>query len=131
MKLRIRGDSLRFRLTQSEVKLIARGLAVTEKTHFSKNQTLTYTLEPSAAAKEPEALFLDNHIRVLIPQGISQSWATTEQVEIQFMQKPSADSDPLFLLIEKDFACLKPRKNELEDESDMFTNPNEAHGKCR
>lgn len=125
MKLRIKGDSLRLRLTQSEVRSIAQGNFVEEKTWFSESNALVYSLETSSSLSKVEALFIENRIRVIIPEKQALQWARSEEVALK------DTFGKLFILIEKDFACLKPRYNQLEDESDLFTNPNEAHGRCQ
>jgi hypothetical protein len=130
VKIRIRGDSVRLRLTKEEVKEIGAGRRVEETTHFMHGSILKYSLEP-ADVHEVEAAFSDHQIKVRIPHRQSQEWAISETVAIK--HEPmifNPLNSRLFILIEKDFTCLKPRDNENEDEGDMFENPNAAHGSC-
>lgn len=120
MKLRLRGNSLRLRLTQGEVNdLVALG-SVEEKTAFGPHAQLSYAIAlgegPSVSAS-----FDAGAIRVTVPSADARAWATSDRVGIEAEQTTPGD-EPLRLLIEKDFACLKPRTG--EDDRDAFPNPN-------
>jgi hypothetical protein len=129
MKLRVRGNSIRLRLTQSEVKEIRAGRGVQETISFANGAAkLHYVLEPSTTAQALDARYDNHRITVLVPQQMAYDWASSEKVEMK--NEPSQASENLFILVEKDFVCLKSRTNESEDENDMFPNPNEAHGNC-
>lgn len=119
MKLRIRGNTLRFRLTQSEVAELERTGYVAEAVHFAPDQTLSYRLE-STEDSTIKASFRNQAISVAIPVAALAAWANSDQVGIE-TNIPSAQSS-LRILIEKDFACLTDRVN--EDDSDAFPNPN-------
>jgi hypothetical protein len=124
MKLRIRGNSLRLRLTQSEVKKIAQGAAVKEAIHFLNGVELHYILAPEEKSSIVNAQFIDHQIIVGLPKEMAKKWATSSQISIKH------EENKFSILIEKDFMCLKERQNEKEDESDMFENPNEPIGHC-
>jgi hypothetical protein len=124
MKLRIRGDSIRVRLTQKEVSHVAEGKLVEESLNFGGGVRLRYSVEPSSAAAVA-ASFVDGRVIVALPTTQALAWARGNEVAIQ-----SAPGTVPSILVEKDFACLKPRTNEKEDETDMFPNPNLAHGHC-
>ncbi len=128
MKLRIRDNSIRFRLTRSEVAQLQESYIVEARTCFTfgVNQTLFYQLEASIEESEIKASFQNNTISVRIPRAEAIAWAKSETIALLAEQ---ADSK-LKILIEKDFACLKPRQNEVEDESDMYPHPNAASGHC-
>lgn len=129
MKLRIKGNSLRLRLTKAEVARIALGEAVSEEICFSPGSWLVYSLEPSDNVKEIAARFEGNLVRVLLPLGVASDWAGSETISLVASQK-SAENSSLSLLIEKDFFCLKPRAFEKENPDDYFTHPNHASGTC-
>ena len=129
MKLRIRDNSLRLRLTRTEVGRIQTFEPVTAKIQFAPNQVLGYSLEPSTEVEEVQAEFDSNQIRVLIPRQQALEWSTTDQVSVLSHQQ-IAPEKILILLVEKDFACLKPRRLQNEDESNLYQNPNMAHGHC-
>ena len=113
MKLRIRGDSLRLRLSQSDVARIAEGEAVIETTRFAAT-TLRFGLHPGST-QQCDARFGDGEIAVEIPLAQAQQWARSDEVGIEAL------AGPLAVLIEKDFSCLEPRAG--EEDGDTFPNP--------
>lgn len=113
MKLRIRGNSIRLRLSRGEVEQFANDEPVAEVVDFGTRR-LTYALEWSENGTV-DALFDGERIAVRIPKANGLDWALSDQVSV------SAETGDLRILIEKDFACLSPRPG--EDESDMFENP--------
>lgn len=129
MKIRIKGNSLRMRLTKSELAQIEAGLAVSESIRFSPKSKLTYSLVPSHEVKLIEAHFDGQTISVRVPMKEAQGWAASFTVSLK-TESSNENPEALFILIEKDFFCLKPRTHEIEDESDLFDNPNETHGSC-
>jgi hypothetical protein len=122
MKLRIRGDSLRFRLTQGEASKLAGKVKVSESVHFSSSpkDILTYSLEASDSVTQLAALIDNGAISVRVPASMVQSWIDTDQVGIEDTQPISADRK-LRISIEKDFQCLERRPE--EDETDNFPHP--------
>jgi hypothetical protein len=118
MKLRIKGNSLRIRVTKSEVDYFANENYLEEKTEFG-NATFVYAMQSSTQAKNISATFIENKITLLLPSAIANEWATTNQVGIE--GEIEIGSKKLFLLIEKDFKCLD---NVAEDQSDNYENPN-------
>jgi hypothetical protein len=122
MKLRIRGNSLRFRLTQEEVaRLLAEG-KVSESVHFSPTlkDRLTYSLKTSPSATKVFASFRDAEVNITIPAVEASQWVNTGQVGIEHVQFIGKETN-LRIVIEKDFRCLQPRME--EDESENFPNP--------
>ncbi|MFN6962924.1 MAG: DUF7009 family protein [Pyrinomonadaceae bacterium] len=114
MKLRIRGNSIRLRLSQGEVERFAADGVVEDSTQFGES-SLRYALEASDAAGEIFAGFTNGRICVTVPRKTALEWAAGDAVGIG-----SNDAVPR-VLVEKDFVCLSPRQG--EDESDMFPNP--------
>lgn len=124
MKLRIRDNSIRLRLTRGEVdRLQAEGL-VSARTAFPGGRSFSYLVESSPASVKPAAFFSDNVVTVRLPETAVLAWATSEQVSIDG-ELLLDDGDTLHILVEKDFACLAPREG--EDEADMYPHP-EADG---
>ncbi len=117
MKLRIRGNSIRLRLTQSDVARLATEGRVEEATEF-RSGTLKYAIVATSDG-HVKAEFEDNAITVSVPENSIAAWADSEQVGIDGMH--SIPDGELQIQIEKDFACLKPRAG--EDDADTFTNP--------
>ena len=121
MKLRLRGNSIRLRLTQGEVrKLVDEGI-VAEFVEFGQGKTkFCYELERSEDTDHVTCIYENDSMRILLPEKLAFDWCTSETVSI------GAENGGLRILVEKDFACLNPRAG--EDESDMFPNP--EIGKC-
>lgn len=119
MKLRILDDSVRLRLSQTEVDHIARGEAVRSHARFPDGCFLVYGLEPSEE-KTIDATFRDNEITVRVPAEAARAWASTEQVALT--AAVPIEGGELAILVEKDFECLEPRAG--EQDQDSFPNPN-------
>lgn len=120
MKMRIFKNSIRLRLSQSEVGEIAHARTVESSTDFG-NGRLVCRLEPNDAADTPTARFSDGVVTVTIPGAEAAEWANSDLVGISSVQSLNGDGK-LQILIEKDFACMKPRDG--GDDSDTFPNPN-------
>lgn len=127
MKIRIQDNSIRLRLTRSEVDAMFESGVVRSKTAFPGGRCLVYSLESSPACVQPTAFYSDNEIRVCLPETVVSAWATTAEVSIDGEQTLD-DGNRLSILVEKDFACLAPRPG--EDESDMFPHPDADTGTC-
>lgn len=120
MKLRVRGDSLRFRLTQGEVARLLAGNRVSESVHFADGDVLTYSLQASENAAQAGAHFNGREINVDLPQAAVSRWASGDDVGIEAAQ-PIGGGKRLHIVVEKDFRCLQPRPE--EDERDNFPHP--------
>ena len=129
MKLRIRDNSIRLRLTRGEVDILRDVGLITARTGFPGGREFQYTVEGSPASVNPGAFFSDNAITVRLPETTVLAWANSEQVSIAGEQRLD-DGELLSILVEKDFACLAPREG--EDESDMFEHPqaNDEQAQC-
>ena len=128
MKLRIKGNSIRLRLTQTEIQEFQEKGVVQEVVKFgiSPHTQMHYIIQKTQANKI-NATFDANKIIVNIPNPIAQKWVTTNQIGFESRMKIN-DEEELFILVEKDFQCLQPR--EQEDESELFPNPAEGTLKC-
>lgn len=118
MKLRIKGNSIRLRLTQTDVsKFITDGKLVETVEFGNDSETkFSYELLVSETAENVRAAFNNGTISVLVPKNTAEDWANGESVGIA-----GDENSKLKILIEKDFACLAPRLG--EDESDNFPHP--------
>ena len=112
MKIRIKGNSLRYRLTKTDVERFSAEGYLEEQTIFGSN-VLTYALQVDNVDKL-SANFENNKITLLMPKIVAENWAATDQVGF------AEAAGPLYLLIEKDFKCLD---NVAEDQSDNYPNP--------
>lgn len=127
MKLRILDNSIRLRLTQSEVGKASIDGLVRGSVRFPGSNTFAYVLESSPATVKPEAHFSNNVLTVRIPEADIRRWAGSDQVSIESEQGLD-DGGELRILVEKDFACLAPRQG--EDEADMYPHPEADSKSC-
>jgi hypothetical protein len=124
MKLRIKGDSLRLRVSRSEVARLLAGDCVEETTHFTPEASarFTYALQRDCRVNRATVTFKKNRVAVLIPADRANAWCATDQVGIaEDISLGSLGS--LALLVEKDFACLDRSGR---DNDDTFPNPNDG-----
>jgi len=127
VKIRIKDNSIRLRLTRGEVDTIRDSGELVSHAGFPGGRKFRYALESSPASVNPAAFYSDNEVRVRLPETLVLAWVTTEQVSIQGEQILD-DGEKLSILVEKDFACLAPRSG--EDESDMFPHPDVDRAEC-
>jgi hypothetical protein len=118
MKLRIHGDSLRLRLTRSEVERFRTSGVCAASVRFDSNSKLTYTLETSPQLTVMEARYFQDCIRVLLPLDLAQEWAGSDRISL-FLNREGGPS----LLIEKDFQCLHPEERNPVEDADAYPNP--------
>ncbi|WP_214071420.1 hypothetical protein [Mucilaginibacter sp. dw_454] len=112
MKIRIKGNSLRYRLTKTDVDNFLKNDYLEERTNFG-DQQLIYALQKSES-NMLEAIFNNNKITLLMPTAWAKEWEATGRVGFR------GNHGELFLLIEKDFKCLD---DVTEDQSDNYPNP--------
>ena len=112
MKIRIKGNSLRYRLTKSDVNSLAGEGHIQEQTNFLE-QPLTYAIKTSEG-NTLTAEYTNNVITLFIPAFMITELTNTDKVG--FEEK----GGPIYLLVEKDFTCLD---NIDEDQSDNYPNP--------
>lgn len=120
MKLRLRENSIRLRLLQSEIKKLQENGIVSEKIQFANSQILTYTLKISNDAKEISAVFAGAEITVEIPFEAARKWIQTTLVRLEYEQKIE-NNLTLRILLEKDFVCLERPLD--ADNADAFPHP--------
>lgn len=122
MKIRIKGNSIRYRLTKTEIANFGKNGYLEERTEFINGAAFYYCLEKRPGIDNLQASFQDNRITVFVPEEITKEWATTEIVGYN-NTVPVGEGKELFLLIEKDFVCLD---HTFEDQSDNYENPNKT-----
>lgn len=124
MKLRMLGDSLRFRLGRSEVESFGRSGSIERRVRFGKspNDDLLYKLEITDAT-EFSGSFTNGEITVCVPRAIADTWLRSEDVSISGSQRLDEQAELKFL-IEKDFVCLSAHND--EDQSDRYPHPKGA-----
>ncbi len=118
MKIRIKGNSIRFRLTKTDVADLKEKGMVKEETVFSFEAVFSYALFVDADSEEINAKFKDNCVTVFLPEKEAAILTDTEEITVKNSQY-NGSADGLFILIEKDLQCLDDTS---EDQSDMYEN---------
>jgi hypothetical protein len=121
MKLRIKGNSLRLRLTRSEVVNLLDAGHIEETIHFSPEEQsrLTYSLRVEPDLTSATLRYQRPEVVVVLPTKEATTWAQGSQVGIY----ATVDLGPrgtLDLIVEKDFACVDGSD---ADNLDTFPNP--------
>lgn len=122
MKLRILDDTLRLRLSQSDVARFEAEGAVEATIHFGSgdDDALVYRLERDETATELHAELCGRVITVRVPAAAAREWTGTGKVGMEVSQ-PLHEGRRLHILVEKDFKCAIPRAG--EEDYDGFPNP--------
>jgi hypothetical protein len=113
MKIRIAGNSIRFRLKQPEVTQFKKAGYIKETIEFGPLQEEEISFSLASSAKGPISIeFVNNNVRVLLPDTLVNEWVDTDMVGIE--NKIESKGKIISVLIEKDFACLdgSPLENE-------------------
>lgn len=118
MKIRIKGNSVRFRLTKKEVEQFCDQGIYTEHTHFG-TKMFSYCLKAKEGITQLEAAYENDTITIFFPKTETSTWASHERVGYS-NDADWNDNTVLSLLVEKDFTCLDTT---LEDQSDNYPNP--------
>ena len=112
MKLRIKSNSLRYRLTRTDVDILAKEGYLEDQINFPGNPLLF-----AIQLTDGEALissYIHNKITISMSHNMIAELNETDRVGF-------ADTDgQVHLLIEKDFVCLD---EVAEDQSDNYPNP--------
>ena len=112
MKLRIKGDALRLRLSRTEVTRLVKVGSVTEVIHFAPGSSLEYSV---SVGRELGVTYAANHIAITLSAEEVRAWATSDQDGIY-----GEAGGALTVTVEKDFACLD--RTDAEN-ADMSPNP--------
>lgn len=119
MKIRIKGPSVRFRLSRSEVTMLVHQGYFTETTPFG-GASFCYALQRIETGDALSAQFEQGCITLFVPEILIADWDTNNLISIE-SHMPLTDNQTLYLLLEKDFQCLDAVT---EDQRDNYTNPN-------
>jgi hypothetical protein len=122
MKLRIKGNSLRLRVTPSEVKQLLRYRVIREHVQLTSNPNdrLTYEVISSLSGAATTVAYRLGTVTVCVPKIQLERWAGSEDVGVYADVAVGADQ-ALCVAIEKDYACLDRSD---ADNEDTFPNPN-------
>ena len=119
MKLRIKGDTLRLRVSRSELERLLDGGHVQETTHFgaAKEANLTYALEIAPQTDPVRVTYECQKVTVSLSDRQARQWADPAEIGVYTAIAITPDTS-LEVIIEKDFACL-----DRGGEEDTFDNP--------
>jgi hypothetical protein len=122
MKLRIKGNSIRFRLLQSEVKRLESAGTISEETRLGirTDQTLKYSIAVSDGVDAVTPEFSDNQILVMIPETDALEWCRGELLGLERSIEIDGETT-LHVLIEKDLECIA--RPDDPDREDAFPHP--------
>jgi hypothetical protein len=115
MKLRLQGNSVRLRLTRSEVERLRETGLVGESIDFGAGEVLAYQLQIRQEQAPVDAAFCQGTITVSVSKEAVQGWAGSDEVGLY------ARSGALTISIEKDFHCRTRRLD--EQEHDAYPHP--------
>ncbi|MEO6671644.1 MAG: hypothetical protein ABIN36_19325 [Ferruginibacter sp.] len=118
MKIRIKGNAVRLRLSKPDVAKLDETGCVEEQTSFGKNK-LFYALQVVEDGNELSATFDAGKITVFIPKQLSKGWRVNDTVGFDSKMN-LAETDSLYLLVEKDFICID---ESMENQEDNYEHP--------
>lgn len=117
MKIRIRGNSLRYRLDKNDVELLKATNKVESSTHIGAG-VLHFCIKKKEIT-DPVIKLESDGVHLLLPAEQIDNWLLPEQVGFEIII-PNKDGTEVKILVEKDFKCLSERD---EDDSQAFDNP--------
>jgi hypothetical protein len=126
MKLRIKDNTLRLRVSRSDLDLLIQNGRVNSTIYFSGNaeDKWTYAIEMRSNMDSATLRYRPTEVLVLVPDADAKAWAGSDQVGIYAScQLGQGQRQRLEILVEKDFACL-----DLSDAQNEDTFPNPAMG---
>lgn len=119
MKIRIRGNSIRYRLDKADIDVLKEKGKVEEETRIG-----SFSLHFCVRTGDKQRVKLEGSgVHLSITTERAQTWMDTDLVGFEFQQQ-NPDNSVLKILIEKDFKCLTERE---EDDSNAFENPLSKH----
>ncbi|CAL1521594.1 DUF7009 family protein [Chitinophaga sp. MM2321] len=117
MKIRLKGNTIRYRLDKTDVALLETTGKVTSVTQIGAG-ALHFCIRAKEIA-DPVIKMEPDGIHLLLPLPQLTAWYLPDQVGFE-LTLPNADGSELKILVEKDFQCLTTRD---EDDSQSFENP--------
>src|SRR5579863_5751086 len=123
MKLRIKGNSLRLRVSPSEVAHLLEAGRIEETIHFGFDESakLVYALELGRDSGDMTVRYAPSEITILISPPDAQRWAAGQ--DIGLYGAAETRQGILHFAVEKDFACLDKSD---EENTDTFPNPRQG-----
>jgi len=121
MKLRIKGNSLRLRVSRSEFARFQAGGRIEETIHFTAapEATLTYALESALKPSPVTVRYRSREVTVILSKDRASIWGEQSEVGVYSTLDMGA-AGSLEVAVEKDFACFDRSD---EGNGDTFVNP--------
>lgn len=118
MKIRIEGDSVRFRLRRSEVETLGNKGEVVQTTAFPEG-LFTYRVTLTGSIEQLSARLTEQEICLLLPDTWGRQWSHDSNVGFSGSIE-AVEGKRLALLLEKDFVCLD---RDPSGQTDQYPNP--------
>ena len=120
MKLRFKGESLRLRVSRSDLERLMQDTRIEESIHFGvrPDEQWTYALELGAPEHAISMRYTASEVAIILSKSQAKKWVDTDAVGIY--GEVQGGAGPLELIVEKDFACLD---REDDENADTFPNP--------
>jgi hypothetical protein len=127
MKLRIKGNSLRLRVSRSELAHFQAGGRIEETIRFAEapEAKLTYALESAVQSSPVRVRYGFHDVTVFLSKDQVRIWESETEVGV-YSNLDIGSAGSLDVIVEKDFACLDRGD---EENRDTFANPH-AGGIC-
>ena len=121
MKLRIKGNSLRLRISRSELARLLDGNRIEETIQFTpvRDSQLSYALVSAVQPAPIRVEYQPQKITVVLAQDRVRVWSLENEIGV-YDTLDLGPAGPLEVIVEKDFACLDRSD---EDNKDTFDNP--------
>jgi hypothetical protein len=121
MKLRIKGNSLRLRVSRSELARFQAEGRIEETIHFTAapEATLTYALESALKPSPMTVRYGSREVTVILSEDRARIWEAQSEIGV-YTTLDMGSAGSLEVAVEKDFACLDRSD---EDNCDTFANP--------
>ncbi|WP_235297190.1 DUF7009 family protein [Portibacter marinus] len=116
MKIRILNNSIRFRMSRTEMSALENGYEVSSVTHFLKESLMVVVR--TVHSESSIDLYKNKITLSLEKDAVISLNADENHISHRFSQ------GELSVLFEKDFKCLTERA---EDESELYPNPLKSH----
>jgi hypothetical protein len=121
MKLRIKGNSLRLRISRSELARFQAGGRIEQTIRFAEapEAKLTYALESAVQSSAVRVRYGFQDVTVILSQDQARVWGAESEVGV-YSNLDIGSAGSLGVIVEKDFACLDGTD---EENNDTFANP--------
>src|SRR5690348_17063681 len=103
MKVRIKDNTVRFRLNRHEVEEFGKNGVLEGRTEFAP-MPFIYVLQSSPKENELSASFQNNTITLTVPSSLVDEWVTTNRIGFDG-KMTTENGNQIYLLLEKDFKC--------------------------